>query len=73
MTLRDDLDQQSRGALCEMLRAMGHGTHDDLSLAFEAADEIERLRADRDLWKYAAERLLSERRSDEQVTQVVGK
>lgn len=39
----DDMEPHGRGALCEMLRAIGHGTHDDLSLAFEAADEIERL------------------------------
>jgi hypothetical protein len=48
--------KQSNASLCEMLRAMGYGTHDDLSLAFEAADEIERLREDAARYRYLRNR-----------------
>lgn len=41
--------------LIARLRMLAKAQHDDLSIAEEAADEIERLRAEADHWKQVAE------------------
>lgn len=46
----------------------GEGMNAMADAVHELKAENNRLRADRDLWKYTAERLLSEQRGIEQVT-----